>query len=153
MSDEAKRQRRQASCSLATAIATSSCQVSRTKTMLSTRPKPPPPRPPRPPPPPPPKCPPLILKGAPIGCQDDFDVLEDGAPSTCASEGPVELVYARPKEEAHSRKAHGASPMRSRNHLLGVVYAPHEKSAEAAAATEFKIGEDMRRRLIVRADD
>jgi hypothetical protein len=43
--------------------------------------------------------------------------------------------------------------MRSRNHFLGVVYAPDEKSAEAAAIAEFKIGEDMRRRLILRPDD
>ena len=42
--------------------------------------------------------------------------------------------------------------MRSRTHYLGVVYAPDEKSAEAAAITEFKIGEDMRRRRIVRLD-
>jgi len=43
--------------------------------------------------------------------------------------------------------------MRSRSQLLGVVYAPDEKSAEAAAIAEFKIGEDIRRRLIVRPDD
>ena len=43
--------------------------------------------------------------------------------------------------------------MRSRTHVLGIVYAPDEKSAEAAAIAEFKIGEDMRRRLIVRCDD
>src|SRR5262245_30001136 len=36
--------------------------------------------------------------------------------------------------------------MRSRTHYLGVVYAPDEKSAEAAAIAEFKIAEDMRRR-------
>jgi hypothetical protein len=34
-----------------------------------------------------------------------------------------------------------------------LVYAPDEKSAEAAAIAEFKIGADMRRRLIVRPDD
>jgi hypothetical protein len=43
--------------------------------------------------------------------------------------------------------------MRSRTHYLGVVYAPDEKSAEAAAVAEFKIGAEMRRRLIVRPDD
>jgi hypothetical protein len=42
--------------------------------------------------------------------------------------------------------------MRSRTHYLGVVYAPDEKSAEAAAIAGFKIGEDMRR-LIVRPND
>ena len=45
------------------------------------------------------------------------------------------------------------SLMRSRSQLLGVVYAPDQKSAEAAAVAEYKIGEDMRRRLIVRPDD
>ena len=35
---------------------------------------------------------------------------------------------------------------------LGVVYAPDQKSAEAAAVAEFKVREDMRR-LIVRPDD
>ena len=43
--------------------------------------------------------------------------------------------------------------MRSRTHYLGIVYAPDEKSAEAAVVVEFKIGEDMRRRLIVRPND
>jgi hypothetical protein len=42
--------------------------------------------------------------------------------------------------------------MRSRNHL-GIVYAADEKSAEAAAITEFKIGEDQRRQLVVREQD
>ena len=40
--------------------------------------------------------------------------------------------------------------MRSRNQFLGIVYAPDEKSAEAAAIAEFKVREDMRRRLILR---
>jgi hypothetical protein len=40
-------------------------------------------------------------------------------------------------------RAWRASLMRSRNHL-GVVYAPDEKSAEAAAIAEYKIGADMR---------
>jgi hypothetical protein len=40
--------------------------------------------------------------------------------------------------------------MRSRNQFLGIVYAPDEKSAEAAAIAEFRVPEDMRRRLIVR---
>jgi hypothetical protein len=43
--------------------------------------------------------------------------------------------------------------MRSRSHYLGVVYAPDERAAEAAAIAEYKIGEDMRRRLIVRPND
>jgi hypothetical protein len=43
--------------------------------------------------------------------------------------------------------------MRSRTHYLGVVYAPDEKSAEAAAIAEYKIGEEQRRRLIVREQE
>ena len=43
--------------------------------------------------------------------------------------------------------------MRSRTHYLGVVYAADEKAAEAAAIAEYKIGDEQRRRLIVRADD
>ena len=46
-----------------------------------------------------------------------------------------------------------SSPWVLGRRMLGVVYAPDEKSAEAAAIAEFKIGEDMRRRLIVRPDD
>ena len=42
---------------------------------------------------------------------------------------------------------------RTHYHYLGVVYAPDEKSAEAAAIAEYKIGADMRRRLIARPDD
>jgi hypothetical protein len=34
-------------------------------------------------------------------------------------------------------------------HLLGIIYAPDEKAAEAAPVAEFNINEDMRRRLIV----
>jgi hypothetical protein len=43
--------------------------------------------------------------------------------------------------------------MQSPSHLLGIVYAPDDKSAEPAAISEFKISPDMRRRLIVRLDD
>jgi hypothetical protein len=43
--------------------------------------------------------------------------------------------------------------MRSRTHYLGVVYAPDEKSAEAAAIAEYKIRDEQRPRLIVRPDD
>jgi hypothetical protein len=43
--------------------------------------------------------------------------------------------------------------LRSRAHLLGIVYAPDEKSAEAAAIAEFKIGGKQRRRLIVREQE
>jgi len=43
--------------------------------------------------------------------------------------------------------------MRSHNQFLGIVYAPDEKSAGAAAIAQFKAREDMRRPLIVRPHD
>ena len=43
--------------------------------------------------------------------------------------------------------------MRARAKELGIVYAPDEKSAEAAAIAEFKIGDEQRRRLIVREQE
>jgi hypothetical protein len=43
--------------------------------------------------------------------------------------------------------------MRARAQQLGIVYAVDQKAAEAAAIAEFKIGDDQRHRLIVRADD
>jgi hypothetical protein len=43
--------------------------------------------------------------------------------------------------------------MRARAHFLGIVYAPDHEAAEAAAVVEFKIGEDQRRRLIVRKQE
>ena len=43
--------------------------------------------------------------------------------------------------------------MRARAHFLGIVYAADQEAAEVAAIAEFKIGEDQRRRLIVRSDD
>jgi hypothetical protein len=57
-----------------------------------------------------------------------------------------------PKKKATAEKlrAWRASLMRSRSQLLGIVYAPDERSAKAAAVAEFKIGEEQRRRLIVR---
>jgi hypothetical protein len=57
------------------------------------------------------------------------------------------------KPTAEKLRSWRASLMRARNHYLGVVYAPDEKSAEAAAIAEFKVGPDQRRRLIVRPDD
>ena len=58
-----------------------------------------------------------------------------------------------PKKKPTKLRSWRAMLMRSRTHLLGIVYAPDEKSAEAAAIAEFKIDEDMRRRLIVREQD
>jgi hypothetical protein len=57
------------------------------------------------------------------------------------------------KKAAKLRPWH-ASLMRARNHFfLGIVYAADEKSAEAAAIAEYKIGEEQRRRLIVREQE
>jgi len=66
---------------------------------------------------------------------------------------PTQRRKPAANRNAAKLRAWRASLMRSRSHLLGVVYAPDEKSAEAAAIAEFKIGEDLRRRLIVRPDD
>ena len=64
-----------------------------------------------------------------------------------------EMRTLKKKPTAEKLRPWRAALMRSRTHYLGVVYAPDEKSAEAAAIAEYKIGEDMRRRLIVRPDD
>jgi hypothetical protein len=60
-----------------------------------------------------------------------------------------------PKKKATAEKLRPwrVALMRSRTHYLGVVYAPDEKSAEAAAIAEFKIGDEQRHRLIVRPND
>jgi len=57
------------------------------------------------------------------------------------------------KPTAEKLRSWSATLMRSRNQFLGIVYAPDEKSAEAAAIAEFKVPEDMPRRLIVRPTD
>ena len=67
-----------------------------------------------------------------------------------AYRGEMRTLKKKPTEKLRPWRA---ALMRSRTHYLGVVYAPDEKSAEAAAIAEYKIGEDMRRRLIVRPDD
>jgi hypothetical protein len=59
----------------------------------------------------------------------------------------------QPAPTAAKLRAWRASLLRARNHYLGIVYAPDEKAAEAAAVADFKIGEEQRRRLIVRPDD
>jgi hypothetical protein len=59
-----------------------------------------------------------------------------------------------PKKKAGKKlRPWRASLMRSRTHYLGVVYAPDEKSAEAAAIAEFKVDPGLRRRLVVREQD
>jgi hypothetical protein len=69
--------------------------------------------------------------------------------------GPRLTKMRAPKKKATPEKlrAWRVALMRSRSHLLGIVYAPDEKSAEAAAVTEFKIGDEQRRRLIVREQE
>jgi hypothetical protein len=67
----------------------------------------------------------------------------------CAIEREMRVPKKKPTERLRPWRA---ALMRSRTHLLGVVYAPDEKSAEVAAIAEFKC-EDMRRRLILRPDD
>jgi hypothetical protein len=62
------------------------------------------------------------------------------------------MLAPKKKPAAAKLKAWRASLMRWRTHLLGIVYTPNERAAEAAAIGEFKIAEDMRR-LIVRPDD
>jgi hypothetical protein len=59
-----------------------------------------------------------------------------------------------PKKKAGEKlRSWRVALMRSRTHYLGVVYAPDEKVAEAAAMAEFKIADEQRRRLIVRAEE
>src|SRR5262249_35905762 len=57
-----------------------------------------------------------------------------------------------PKKEptAVKLRAWRASLLRSRAHLLGIVYALDEKPANIAATTEFKIGHDARLGRITR---
>jgi hypothetical protein len=62
-------------------------------------------------------------------------------------------MRAPKKKPAEKLRPWRVALMRSRTHYLGVVYAPDEKTAEAAAIAEYKIGDEQRRRLIVRADD
>jgi hypothetical protein len=58
-----------------------------------------------------------------------------------------------PKPTAAKPKAWHVSLMKARAHFLGIVYAPDQAAAEAAAVAEFKISEEQRRRLIVREQD
>jgi len=66
---------------------------------------------------------------------------------------PKKKPTAKKKPKAEKLRSWRASLMRSRGQRLGIVYAADEKSAEATAIAEFKIGEEQRRRLIVRAKD
>jgi hypothetical protein len=57
------------------------------------------------------------------------------------------------KPTAEKLRPWRASLMRSRSQLLGVVYAPDEKSAEAKAVAQFKIGAEQRKPLVVREQE
>jgi hypothetical protein len=68
----------------------------------------------------------------------------------------VRVGWRRPSATPGLARRRAEAPFRrqrSRNQFRGIVYAPDEKSAEAAAIAEFKVREDMRRRLIVRPTD
>jgi hypothetical protein len=71
----------------------------------------------------------------------------------CGSPLNLPCMRAPKKKAGEKLRPWRVALMRTRTHYLGVVYAPDEKAAEAAAVAEFKIGEEQRRRLIVRADD
>jgi hypothetical protein len=43
--------------------------------------------------------------------------------------------------------------LRNRSHYLGDVQAPDEKSAEAAAASEFNLSDEQRKRVVVQERD
>jgi hypothetical protein len=45
------------------------------------------------------------------------------------------------------------SILRARAQYIGDVHAPDQKSAEAAAITEFKLDQQQRRRIVVRERD
>jgi hypothetical protein len=65
----------------------------------------------------------------------------------------LRCMRAPKKKPGEKLRPWRVSLMRARTQVLGVVYAPDEKSAEAAAIEQFKIGEDQHRRLVVRPDD
>jgi hypothetical protein len=46
-----------------------------------------------------------------------------------------------------------ASLLRNRAQHLGTVEAPDERAAEAAAVTRFRLSDEQRRRLVVRAEE
>jgi hypothetical protein len=43
--------------------------------------------------------------------------------------------------------------LRNRSHYLGDVQAPDEKAAEAAAASEFNLSDEQRKRVVVQERD
>jgi len=62
-------------------------------------------------------------------------------------------AFSDEKPTAAKLKAWRASLMRSRHHLLGVVYPSDDKPAKAASIAEFKVRDDMRRRPVILPND
>jgi hypothetical protein len=65
---------------------------------------------------------------------------------------------SRHRKTASTRKAAKlrswrASLLRNRAQHLGTVEAPDERAAEAAAVTRFRLSDEQRRRLVVRAEE
>src|SRR5262245_26724861 len=72
-------------------------------------------------------------------------IREDCVPENCVRPLSrrilVRMRALKKKARAEKLRSWSATLMRSRAQLLGIVYARDEKSAEAAAVAEFKIGE------------
>jgi hypothetical protein len=64
------------------------------------------------------------------------------------------LKKIRPKKAAAAKlKSWRVSILRPRARHLGDVEAPDEKTAKAAAASEFNLSDEQRKRLVVRERD
>ena len=66
----------------------------------------------------------------------------------------------RPPKKLRPKKATAAklrswrvAILRNRAHYLGDIQAPDEKSAEAAAAVEFKLSDEQRKRIVLQERD
>jgi hypothetical protein len=59
---------------------------------------------------------------------------------------------AKKKASAAKLRNWRVSILRQRAHYLGMVQAPDQRTAEAAAIAQFDLSEDQRKRLAVRED-
>ena len=67
---------------------------------------------------------------------------------------PRPLKKLRPKKATAAKlRSWRVDILRNRSHYLGDVEAPDEKSAEAAAAVEFKLSDEQRKRIVVQERD
>ena len=67
---------------------------------------------------------------------------------------PRPLKKLRPKKPTAAKlRSWRVAILRNRSHYLGDVEAPDEKSAEAAAAVEFKLSDEQRKRIVVQERD